>query len=199
MPCSEIFLPEEKELFSPLLAGDSRYTIPPVYRERLTLLLSELTSELKEGLYGVQVAARAHFICFMAGLLRYCSASPDIGEKSDRQKMISRMFDLISRRYREKLTLDDLAAVTGGSSEYAGRLFKKLTGMTFTAYLNRYRIDMACVELEKDQNTISEIAVDLGYFDTAYFDKCFKRIIGMSPISYRRRFLNGGHRNLCQK
>ena len=184
----EIFSAEEKALFAPLLTDQGRYTVPPAQREQLMGVLSELVAEIKENRPGVTVAARALFVRFMVGLLRHCTKTQGTDHPGEKHKMISRIFDLISRRYCEKLSLYDLAEVAGCSPEYAGRLFKSLTGITFTAYLNRYRIDMACCELEKGERTISEIAADLGYFDTAYFDKCFSRIIGMSPLAYRKRF-----------
>ena len=101
------------------------------------------------------------------------------------------MLDMVAVRCREKLTLDDLAGITGGSPEYAGRLFKKMTGITFSDYLTRCRIGLACVQLKNSAVSISEIAADLGYYDLAYFDKSFKKILGISPRTYRTNLISG--------
>ena len=174
----------EKETFRPLLEKSGKYTLPGTVYDRLNSLLSDLTSELQFSRPGQSLAVKARFLCFLIELLRNLRMD-EWGQKRQNPLTDASLLDVIARRCREKLTLDDLARVTGGSPEYAGRLFKQLTGVTFTNYLARMRIDIACGELKNSASSITEIAAGLGYYDIAYFDKCFRRIIGVSPKTYR--------------
>ena len=187
MVAETFFTPKEREIFQPVLKESGKSILPGAVWERMELLLAQLSSELREIRPGNVAAARALCVLFLVELVRHRTRSFTFGGSRENMQ-ISRMLGLIARRYRQKLTLGDLAAETGNSPEYAGRLFKNLTGITFSDYLIRYRVDQSCALLENGSESISEISAELGYFDTAYFDKCFRRIMGMSPQIYRERF-----------
>lgn len=172
--------------FQPLLRDYGKLTIPNAARERIEPMLVELTEELKSSRPGHQVAAKAIFLRFMVELLRYRDSHFIATASSRDSKLVAKAFEFIHLNCRKKLTLIDLGKVFGCSPEYAGRFFKRLTGITFSDYLIRYRVDLACGRLENTNKSISEIAAELGYFDNAYFDKCFRKIMGMSPLDYRR-------------
>ena len=183
----DFFTGQEQMEFQSLLSDYGKFTIPNAARERIEPMLGELTAELKSSLPGHQVAARAIFLRFMVELLRYRDTHFIAATASTHEsKLVAKAFEFIHRHCREKLTLSDLGKIFGCSPEYAGRFFKRLTGITFSDYLIRYRVDLACGRLENSTKSISEIAAELGYFDNAYFDKCFRKIMGMSPLDYRR-------------
>lgn len=186
-----LFTPEEDEVLRPLLSDSGKYIVPSAACERVETLLADLTGETKNSLPGNLVAARAIFLRFMVELLRYRDVRFTVSAGIRESRLLARMFGFINRHCCEKLKLSDLGRETGCSPEYAGRLFKRLTGITFSDYLIRYRIDLACGKLENSHASISEIAAEMGYFDTAYFDKCFRKILGMSPVEYRRRLASG--------
>jgi AraC-like DNA-binding protein len=58
--------------------------------------------------------------------------------------------------------------------------------MTPIAYLNRYRITQAKRLLKETDHTITQIAMDVGFSDSGYFSRVFRRETGMSPEAYRR-------------
>ena len=183
---SELFSEEESEVFRPLLRWTGKYTLPSAAFERINLLLADLCVELKNLRPGNIVAAKASFLRILVELLRIPLKRNIIPGKDKDSGLVARILDLIARRCGEKLTLNDLARALGCSPEYAGRRFKKLTGITFLNYLTRYRIDLACGLLENTSDPISEIALKLGYFDNASFDKCFRKVLGMSPRKFRQ-------------
>lgn len=177
--------PEEKTAFQSILEKHGKYTFPPAVSERLFLLLDETAEELKKNFPDTPIIAKALFLRFLATVCRNIKMASEI-TSAEKEGDVSRMFELITRRFRENLTLADLAAATGGTAEYTGRRFKRLTGMAFSNYLRNYRISHARNLLESTNRSISEIALELGWFDLAHFDKQFRQSLGMTPSAYRK-------------
>jgi two-component system response regulator YesN len=92
----------------------------------------------------------------------------------------------IKEHFREELTLDDVAQAVHFSPYYVSRLFKEELGMNFIEYLTRIRIDEAKRMLLETNQTVSEIAVYVGYQDPSYFTKVFKKMEGRTPTQFRR-------------
>ena len=65
--------------------------------------------------------------------------------------------------------------------------FKQLTGVTFTTYLNRIRIERACELLNAESRvSIGEIASQCGYNSAGQFISAFKKLMGITPDAYRK-------------
>jgi len=64
-------------------------------------------------------------------------------------------------------------------------MFKKATGLHFTEYVSRVRIEKARNLLLNPNLRISEIAYDVGFQSLTHFNRVFKRVIGQSPTEYR--------------
>jgi len=99
--------------------------------------------------------------------------------------VIVRAKQFIEQHYQEKLSLDAVAKAVNTDRYYLCKLFKKLTGLTFTAYLSRMRIEVARNLLLNPNLRISEIAFEVGFQSLTHFNLVFKRILGESPSSYR--------------
>jgi AraC-like DNA-binding protein/ligand-binding sensor protein len=94
---------------------------------------------------------------------------------------------LISERYAEQLSLTDMARAVNMSAFYFCKSFKKTTGMTFTDYLARVRIEKVKNLLLDPGRRISEAAYDAGFQSLSQFNRVFRRIAGESPTVYRER------------
>ncbi len=95
----------------------------------------------------------------------------------------------INENYKERLTVDDLAHLSGFTKEYLCRLFKKATGTTLMDYLNFVRVCKA-EELFKTDTNISEISYMTGFSSVSYFNKIFKKYRHHSPTAYRKIYSN---------
>ncbi len=95
------------------------------------------------------------------------------------------IFRYIFDNFGSDITLDDLSDAVGLSPKYFCRFFKELTGTRPIDYVNRFRIESACVRLSLPRESINQIAYACGFKDPAYFTKLFKRYKGVTPKEYR--------------
>ena len=182
---ADLLTEDERRFFGPVLEKHGKFTFPNDRADAIQHLLAMIADELREQRPGAEIQARALFMEVLVAVMR--GAPQALGVAAHGQhKHISRIFDFIARRCHEPVTLADLADELGGSPEYLGRQFKQQTGMTFSSYLARWRIDQARRQLAETDAPISEIALSLGYFDASYFCKSFRRALGVTPREYRR-------------
>ncbi|MEA4824680.1 MAG: AraC family transcriptional regulator [Clostridiaceae bacterium] len=93
----------------------------------------------------------------------------------------------LNENYAGRLTLDDVAEHVFLSKSYVSRLFSEELGTTFTAYLNHIRVEKAKIMLVDRGNTLSAVAVAVGFADQSYFSRVFKAITHVSPGVYREQ------------
>ena len=70
---------------------------------------------------------------------------------------------------------------------YLSYLFKKVTGVKFSDYLNELRVKKATELLENSTLRIGEISTKVGYKDSRYFSEVFKKRMGLTPNEYRNK------------
>ncbi len=91
------------------------------------------------------------------------------------------------QHYAEEVSLEEAAENMNMSSFYFSRQVKVATGMTFLTYFTKYRIERAKRRLEKTELSVSEVGKSVGYPDSNYFTKVFKRVVGCTPSMYREQ------------
>lgn len=91
----------------------------------------------------------------------------------------------IQEHQGEEIALADVAKAVNTSSFYFCKMFRKVTGINFTDYLSRLRIERAKNLLLNPNLRISEIAYDVGFQSLTHFNRVFKKIVGQSPTDYR--------------
>jgi YesN/AraC family two-component response regulator len=105
---------------------------------------------------------------------------------SEAQRLVRQAMVYLHQHYGESISRQDLARHVGMSEDYLTYCFRQELGMTPIAYLNRYRITQAKRLLKETDHTITQIAMDVGFSDSGYFSRVFRRETGMSPEAYRR-------------
>ena len=95
--------------------------------------------------------------------------------------------DYIDRNYKKDISAKDVAGILGYSDVYFSKVFKQLFDDNFINYLTKIRIDRAKVLLRDVSFNIKEVGKSVGYADSNYFTKVFKRSIGISPSEYRSK------------
>ncbi len=106
--------------------------------------------------------------------------------KSNTASLIAKSIKYILEKFTEDITLSFLAEGCGVSEEYYCRAFKKITGTNPVAYVNSLRIARACDLLKQHPDMlIDAIAKECGFSSSSYFNKVFKKTMGMSPSAYK--------------
>lgn len=92
--------------------------------------------------------------------------------------------NIIERDYQNNIFINDIAKNLHISTSYLMHKFKQETGASFVNYLTQFRMNKAMELLKKGNLKIYEIAHNVGYSDTKYFNKLFKKATGKSPSDY---------------
>lgn len=107
-------------------------------------------------------------------------------ETNVRLSMVAEVIEEYMRQnYRQDISMQDAARAMNYSEAYFCKLFKQCFGKNFTARLSEYRVEAAKELLAEPTVNIREIGRSVGYEDSNYFAKVFKRITGQSPTEYR--------------
>jgi signal transduction histidine kinase/DNA-binding response OmpR family regulator/ABC-type sugar transport system substrate-binding protein len=102
------------------------------------------------------------------------------------QQVVRRGMAYVHARYAEQIRLKEIAAYVGLSEQHLIRSFRKEIGITPIEYLKRYRIKQAKTLLEEGNKNVTKVALEVGFSDSSYFARVFRREIGVSPSAYRR-------------
>lgn len=99
--------------------------------------------------------------------------------------LIRRAKEFIENNQTEDLSLGQVAKAVNTSTFYFCKMFKKATGLNFTEYLSRVRVEKAKNLLLNRNLRISEIAYEVGFQSLTHFNRVFKKIVGQSPTEFR--------------
>ena len=110
------------------------------------------------------------------------------GRRGHGDAQVARVQDRLERGFAKAITLEGLAAEAGMSPRTLHRRFKAMTGDAPRAYLQRVRIEAAKRLLERTRNGIEQIGYEVGYGDSRFFRRLFRKQVGTDPTSYRKRF-----------
>jgi AraC-like DNA-binding protein len=113
-------------------------------------------------------------------------------EKQNAEPLIvQKAREYITKNRTESLSLAEVAKASGASVFHFCKVFKKSTGLKFTDYVARVRLEDAKSELLNPNRRISEIAYDVGFQSLTQFNRMFKRIFGQSPTQFRAHLTTG--------
>ena len=98
--------------------------------------------------------------------------------------------EYIKDNFADNIELQDVLKLTNYSRSHFIRLFKEHTGMNLVEYINKYRIEKACLELIYSKKNITEIATEFGFNNIQYFSRVFKQYMNCTPKQYQMKGKN---------
>jgi AraC-like DNA-binding protein len=149
-----------------------------------------------------QLAVKTYLKMILILLVKQYSSYPGTVQTFQRQQhaqeRLRPLFEHLDRHDLGPIAVSQAARICGMSESHFMNCFKGATGQTFMAYLNHCRIERAGSLLVGTDKRISEISQELGFCDQSYFGVAFKKLVGMTPAAYRRKFqdtalTNGEH------
>lgn len=108
-------------------------------------------------------------------------------KKEHKNHIVTSVKKYIAENIRERLTLNEVAALFGISPNYLSQLFKKYNDVGFNEYVTSLKIKEAKTLLSDSTYKIYEIADMLGFESAFYFSKVFKKVEGISPTEYQNQ------------
>lgn len=96
----------------------------------------------------------------------------------------------INNNYSQQISLTSLADKYNVSPQHLSKLFKTHTGVNFSKYISKIRLERAKILLKDPRKNVSEVATLVGFGDSRYFSSLFKREFGLTPIEYRNSLSN---------
>lgn len=150
-------------------------------------LFSKMYAEYKLMKKGYCDIIRAYLIELVVKIFRYMEQAQTKVYSLQHKNLVDKALDYLKQNFNSDIKLDDLAIKSFVSKNYFSRLFKEVTGINFSDYIQKLRIDEACSLLKNSDFKISDIANQVGIKDMKSFYEVFKKITGETPGDYRKK------------
>ena len=131
--------------------------------------------------------ATVRLLAFFADQLSALSNQLLTEKNNSEPPLVLKAREYIDKHKNEELSLADVAKTAGASVFHFCKVFHKATGLTFTDYVARIRLEDARTRLLNPNLRVSEIAYDVGFQSLTQFNRIFKRVFGQSPSEFRAR------------
>lgn len=154
--------------------------VPLAHVERLT---EEMERECTDCPPGYEVAVRAKLL----ELIVYLSRAYTESDTTEAHALlrVGNVIGALEHDYAKEWRVEDLLSIAHMSRSTLMRVFRRATGQTPIEYLVRLRIQKAMELLRNSDRTITQIAMDVGFNDSNYFSRQFRRLTGKSPRQFR--------------
>jgi AraC-like DNA-binding protein len=121
-------------------------------------------------------------------LLGELDGAPAPLEPSDQQSFqkLGRICGFVTESFREDIDSTDIALSADIHPKYAMSVFKKSTGLTLNEYVSLMRLSYAQALLLRDSASVLQVAMASGFGSLSAFNKCFRKVSGVSPSDFKR-------------
>lgn len=155
-------------------------------------LLDDILREFTARDPGYEMAVRAdlcRLFLFVARVLRRADGDASLTNLDGRALLtLQKAFAYIDRRLALSPTMEEVAAHCGMKYSSFSRFFQRYARKSFPEYLTEARLKRACILLATTDQTVTDIAMRVGFTSTSYFIQCFRRAHGQTPGAFRRSF-----------
>lgn len=146
---------------------------------------------LRNAYFGTQVVAKQRhesavlLLSIFAQQLSSLANQQMVRESAEESPTVAKARAYISEHLSEEISLSLVARAAAMSLFYFCKVFKRETGLTFTEYLARLRVESVKQMLLNPHKRISEAAYDSGFQSLSQFNRVFRHFVGESPSDYR--------------
>ncbi len=146
------------------------------------------TTVLKESQY----QSMLRLLHIFAGHLSECANALSLEVQSAESASVTKAKVIVQTNSDDDISLGRVAKAVNVSAGYFSELFHKTTGLTFTEYVARVRVEKVKNLLANPRLQITSIAYDTGFKSLSQFNRVFKRLTGVSPTGYREKLCESG-------
>lgn len=184
--------PSDRDLANALLKTGlhypSHYDLDDDQASHMSRLFESMKQEYENDRFAKESALRSKLMEAFIFLLRtphpaqYSNPASVLVETRNNMEEILHYLHV---HYQEEITLSVLAKRFNRNASYISRMFKQLSGQTFTDYLHTLRVGRAASLLATTSMSITDIAIDVGFDHTRTFTRAFKEMKGTTPKQFR--------------
>ena len=172
----------DRELLMP-----ERLTAEHPLHGELKPLIQQLLVDPRRQRQSDELMIKSRVFEIMYRILPYCEkADKDSAYEDIVFEKLKRSLRYLEEHFADDLTIGHMAAISNYSASHFSKLFRQLTGDSFTQYLKRFRLETAAERIRTEKAKISEIAMECGFSNLSYFSRAFNERYKMSPSEYRR-------------
>ena len=169
-----------------LLMPEYLTTEDPLHRQ-IEPIIRKLTDEPHYQRFHEELLIKARVFEILHRILPFCEQADSVSANEDiAYEKLKRSLIYIEEHCSENISVETVAAESNYSASHFAKLFRHLTGDSFTQYLKNYRLEMAAVRLRNEKTKISEIALSCGFPNLSYFSRAFLEKFGLTPSDYRK-------------
>jgi AraC-like DNA-binding protein len=184
---------EDLEYLEPFLQQDEGFphVVPAETRTPAAIydLMRSVAAEIPARTARSRLAAKTYLRMILVHLVNhystYSGASSSFERKHQRIERLDPLFRYLDEHYSEPVTLDDAARLVGMSKSHFIHFMKQVTGMSFVAYLNQFRVAKAQALMAATTKSLAEISYEVGFCDQSYFGQVFRKLLKITPREYR--------------
>jgi AraC-like DNA-binding protein len=154
--------------------------------DRRIRLFDEIYQALSMGFSAENLEYSSVCLWYMLGAFKYLTQFERI-RSIQQNDIIEKSILYMQEHINRKINLTDLARHCGYSVSQYSLVFKKKTSRSPIEYYNNLRIQNACQMLDFTNMHIKEISSQLDFEDQFYFSRVFRKVMGLSPLEYRKR------------
>lgn len=191
---------EGAEYLTPFLWQDAEF--PHVVPARTGIpkevfgLLGRIDGELPAAGPRARLAVKTYLKMALMLLVNHFAGYAGTAEKSQRRRRqverLAPLYRYLEARSGEAVQVKDAARLCNMSESHFMAFFREATGQSFIAHFNRRRIERAQTWLAATDRPVAEIGQALGFCDQSYFSAVFRKLTGLPPAAYRKRFQTEG-------
>ncbi len=170
--------------------GAFDYILKPIEEEDLIKILHNFKSQFDRQTQNKKKVQKLknELAKMQKSIVDSCENAPPAELAGDRAE-VNKVLAYIEENYQKEFTLENAAEMVFLNKNYFSELFKREVGVGFSEYLNKVRMQKATKLLEIRDLKVCEIMELVGYSDTAYFIRVFRKHFGMTPNEYRSKIL----------
>lgn len=149
--------------------------------------VTDLIENRKQSNTGYELMVKSNLFAIMHYLNQYSTPSNHMElSLQNTYDKLKKLLLYVKENYNHTITIPQAAAICGFSESHFMKLFKELTGKSFTQYLKDYRLEIASRKLLETHEKIIEISENTGFPNHSYFSRSFYAKYGVSPSAYRK-------------
>ncbi len=185
----------QKEDFPHVVRGSTG--VPREVLDLMHRIHAELPATTAQARLAVRTYLKMILMLLVKHYAAYIGTQEDINRKHADLDRLRPLFDSLEKNVESPMSVNQAARLCAMSKSHFMYFFKRTTGQSFRSYLTHFRIAKAQDLLASTDEPISSISQAVAFCNQSYFGMMFRKLVGATPLAFRRRFGNGGYVARC--